>query len=135
ALVEKATRSGKLRATTSAGEALRDADIVMACVGTPSERNGNLGLDQLKRAVEEIAASLAGRSKPLTVAIRSTVFPGTCEEVVIPALARFPQVSVVSNPEFLREGSAVKDFREPSLVVVGGSDAAAVRKIASLYDG
>jgi len=84
--------------------------------------------------VEEIAASLAGRSKPLTLAIRSTVFPGTCEEVVIPAFAKFPQVSVVSNPEFLREGSAVKDFREPSLVVVGGSDSAAVRKVAALYD-
>jgi GDP-mannose 6-dehydrogenase len=133
ALVESGTRSGRLRAITSAGEALRDADIVMACVGTPSERNGNLGLDQMKRAVEEIAASLAGRSKPLTVAIRSTVFPGTCEEVVIPALARFPQVSVVSNPEFLREGSAVRDFREPSLVVVGGSDRAAVRAVAALY--
>ena len=135
ALVESGIRSGCLRATTSAGEALRDADIVMACVGTPSERNGNLGLDQLKRAVEEIAASLTGRSKPLTLAIRSTVFPGTCEEVVIPALAKFPQVSVASNPEFLREGSAVKDFREPSLVVVGGSDPAAVRRVASLYDG
>jgi GDP-mannose 6-dehydrogenase len=134
ALVESGVRSGNLRATTSAGDPLRDADIVMACVGTPSERNGNLGLDQLKRAVEEIAASLAGRSKPLTLAIRSTVFPGTCEEVVIPALAKFPQVSVVSNPEFLREGSAVRDFREPSLVVVGGSDPAAVRKVASLYD-
>ena len=133
-LVERGVRSGNLRAITSAGEALRDADIVMACVGTPSERNGNLGLDQLKRAVEEIAASLAGRSKPLTLAIRSTVFPGTCEEVVIPALAKFPTVSVVSNPEFLREGSAVRDFREPSLVVVGGSDAGAVRKVAALYD-
>jgi GDP-mannose 6-dehydrogenase len=134
ALVASGIRTGCLRATTSATEALRDADIVMACVGTPSERNGNLGLDQLKRAVEEIAASLAGRSKPLTVAIRSTVFPGTCEEVVIPALARFPQVSVVSNPEFLREGSAVRDFREPSLLVVGGSDAGAVRGVAGLYE-
>ena len=134
ALVESGTSSGRLRATTSAGEALRDADIVMACVGTPSERNGNLGLDQLKRAVEEIAASLTGRSKPLTVAIRSTVFPGTCEEVVIPALAKFSQVSVVSNPEFLREGSAVRDFREPALVVVGGMDPRAVRVVASLYD-
>jgi GDP-mannose 6-dehydrogenase len=133
-LVENGVRSGNLRATTSAADPLREADIVMACVGTPSERNGNLGLDQLKRAVEEIAASLAGRSKPLTLAIRSTVFPGTCEEVVIPAFAKFPQVSVVSNPEFLREGSAVKDFREPSLVVVGGSDSAAVRKVAALYD-
>jgi len=134
ALVANGVRSGNLRATTSAADPLRDADIVMACVGTPSERNGNLGLDQLKRAVEEIAGSLTGRSKPLTLAIRSTVFPGTCEEVVIPALAKFPQVSVVSNPEFLREGSAVKDFREPSLVVVGGSDPAAVRRVASLYD-
>jgi GDP-mannose 6-dehydrogenase len=134
ALVENGVRSGNLRATTSASDPLRDADIVMACVGTPSERNGNLGLDQLKRAVEEIAASLAGRSKPLTLAIRSTVFPGTCEEVVMPALAKFPQVSIVSNPEFLREGSAVRDFREPSLIVVGGSDLAAVRKVASLYD-
>ena len=58
ALVESGVRSGCLRATTSASEPLRDADIVMACVGTPSERNGNLGLDQLKRAVEEIAARL-----------------------------------------------------------------------------
>jgi len=134
ALVESGVRSGNLRATTDAGDPLRDADIVMACVGTPSERNGNLGLDQLKRAVEQIAASVAGRSKPLTVAIRSTVFPGTCEEVVIPALAKSPHVTVVSNPEFLREGSAVRDFREPSLVVVGGSDPAAVRKVAALYD-
>lgn len=134
ALVESGVRSGNLRATTAAGDPLRDADIVMVCVGTPSERNGNLGLDQLKRAVEQIAASMAGRSKPLTVAIRSTVFPGTCEEVVIPALAKSPQVTVVSNPEFLREGSAVRDFREPSLVVVGGSDPAAVRKVAALYD-
>jgi len=135
ALVESGVRTGCLRATTSAGDAVRQADVVMVCVGTPSERNGNLGLDQLKRAVEEIAASLAGGSKPVTVAIRSTVFPGTCEEVVLPALARLPQVSVVSNPEFLREGSAVRDFREPSLVVVGGSDPRAVRAVAALYDG
>lgn len=135
ALVESGVRSGCLRATTAAGEAARDADIVMVCVGTPSERNGNLGLDQMKRAVEEIAASVAGRTKPLIVAIRSTVFPGTCEDVIIPALARLPHVNVVSNPEFLREGSAVRDFREPSLVVVGGSDPASVRSVAGLYDG
>ena len=135
ALVESGIRSGCLRATISAGEAVRDADIVMVCVGTPSERSGNLGLDQMKRAVEEIAASVGGRTRPLIVAIRSTVFPGTCEDVIIPALARLPHVSVVSNPEFLREGSAVRDFREPSLVVVGGSDPAAVRAAAALYDG
>jgi GDP-mannose 6-dehydrogenase len=83
--------------------------------------------------MEEIARQLSGRAKPLIVAIRSTVFPGTCEEVVLPALAGHSQVGVVSNPEFLREGSAVKDFLEPSLVVVGGSDDAAVRQVSELY--
>src|SRR5689334_15536939 len=133
-LVESGVKTGRLRATTSATEAEKDADVVMVCVGTPSERNGNLGLDQMRRAIEEIAASQAGRTIRLTVAIRSTVFPGTCEEVVIPALAGVKNVSVVSNPEFLREGSAVRDFREPSLVVVGGDDAGSVRAVASLYD-
>ena len=56
------------------------------------------------------------------MAVRSTVFPGTCEEIVIPALAGNPGVTVVSNPEFLREGSAVREFMEPSLLVVGGND-------------
>jgi GDP-mannose 6-dehydrogenase len=134
ALVANGIRTNNLRATTSASEALPDADVVLVCVGTPSERNGNLGLDQLKRAVEEIAASQTGRTKRLTVAIRSTVFPGTCEEIVIPGFSRLPHVSVVSNPEFLREGVAVRDFREPSLIVVGGDDPAAVKAVASLYD-
>lgn len=66
--------------------------------------------------------------------VRSTVFPGTCEEVVAPALGDKSKYRLVSNPEFLREGSAVKDFVEPSLVVVGGEDACAVRRVAALYD-
>ncbi len=134
-LVRETAAGGRLRATTSVAEGLRDADIALICVGTPSERNGNLGLEQLRRVTAEIAVSLAGRTRPLVVAVRSTVFPGTCEEVVKPALAGRAQVSVVSNPEFLREGIAVADFMEPSLVVVGGDDAAAVRRVAALYDG
>ena len=113
--------SGLLSATTSPEEALADADIALVCVGTPSERNGNLGLDQVRRVVEQIAATLPKRTKPLIFAMRSTVFPGTLEEVVLPVLAGH-NVALVSNPEFLREGSAVKDFMEPSLIVVGGSD-------------
>jgi GDP-mannose 6-dehydrogenase len=133
-VIRPAIRSGRLSATNSADDALHDADIALLCVGTPSERNGNLGLDQLRRVVEDIASRLKGRSKPLIVTIRSTVFPGTCEEVVMPAFAGYPQVSVVSNPEFLREGCAVRDFMEPSLVVVGGSDKESVRKVAAIYD-
>ncbi|MGH9584173.1 MAG: nucleotide sugar dehydrogenase, partial [Bryobacteraceae bacterium] len=110
-----------------------EADIALVCVGTPSEKNGNLGLGQLRRVVEEIAGTLASRTKPLIVAIRSTVFPGTCEDVVIPALQRHPLAKVVSNPEFLREGVAVRDFMEPSLIVVGGDDPQSVRQVAGLY--
>ena len=88
-LVRENIAAGRLSASTSA-DAIANADIALVCVGTPSEKNGNLGLDQLRRAVGEIATQVAGRveshagsrAKPLIVAIRSTVFPGTCEEVV-----------------------------------------------------
>lgn len=125
--------AGRLNATTSAAEALAEADAALICVGTPSERNGNLSLDQLRRVVAGIAACLRKRPRPLILAIRSTVFPGTCEQVVIPEIADCEGVTVVSNPEFLREGIAVKDFVEPGLLVVGGSDQASVRRIADLY--
>jgi GDP-mannose 6-dehydrogenase len=77
------------------------------CVGTPSERNGNLGLDQLRRATEDVAAACAGRTKPLVLAIRSTVFPGTCEQVVMPAVSGIDALRVVTNerdPDGRREG-------------------------------
>jgi len=134
ALLSETVANGRLSASTSAADGLRDADIALICVGTPSEKNGNLGLDQIRRIVAEIHSLLPGRTKGLIVAIRSTVFPGTCEEVVLPALDFEGQdVTVVSNPEFLREGVAVKDFFEPSLIVVGGENPAAVRKVAGLY--
>jgi GDP-mannose 6-dehydrogenase len=135
ALVKESAAAGRLTATTSTAEAIQDADVALVCVGTPSERNGNLGLDQLRRATEDVAAACAGRSKPLVLAIRSTVFPGTCEQVVMPVVSGIDAIRVVANPEFLREGVAVKDFLEPALVVVGGSDQKAVERVASLYAG
>jgi GDP-mannose 6-dehydrogenase len=106
-LVREAVSSGRLSASVSLADALADADVALVCVGTPSEKNGNLGLDQLRRVSEEIAKLLPGRTKPLVVAVRSTVYPGTCEDVVLAAMGGSPMVSVVSNPEFLREGAAV----------------------------
>jgi GDP-mannose 6-dehydrogenase len=132
-LVRQGKDSGLLSATTSLPEGLSQADIAFVCVGTPSEKNGNLGLDQLRRVVGEVAEHLPSRTKPLIVAIRSTVFPGTCEDVVLPVLMAHPNVEVVSNPEFLREGIAVHDFMEPSLVVVGGRNINAVKKVAGIY--
>ncbi|HVX65433.1 MAG TPA: nucleotide sugar dehydrogenase [Bryobacteraceae bacterium] len=132
-LVRDNVAAGRLTASTSMGAALEAADVVLICVGTPSERNGNLGLGQLQRVCEEIGKAVAARERPLIVAVRSTVFPGTAEQVVAPALGHPERVSIVSNPEFLREGAAVRDFIEPSLVVVGGDDRAAVERVAALY--
>jgi GDP-mannose 6-dehydrogenase len=130
-LVRENVAAGRLKATTSLADAVQKADIALVCVGTPSEKSGNLGLDQLRRVLGEIGQTISNRKKPLIVAIRSTVFPGTCEEVVMPALGT--GAIVVSNPEFLREGVAVKDFMEPSLIVVGGADRAAVEFAANIY--
>ena len=132
-IVRNTVASGHLTASLSLEAVLADADVVLICVGTPSERNGNLGLDQVRRVCQEIADISMDRSKPLVVAVRSTVFPGTCDEVVIPIFAKCPRLTVVSNPEFLREGVAVDDFIDPSLLVVGGHDVAAVQRVASLY--
>jgi GDP-mannose 6-dehydrogenase len=131
-MIAKHAATGRLTATTVTAEAIADADIAILCVGTPSERNGNLGLGQIRRACEEIAAAIADRDRPLIVTIRSTVFPGTCQEVVMPALGQANAV-IVANPEFLREGTAVKDFMEPALVVAGSDDEEAARTVASLY--
>jgi GDP-mannose 6-dehydrogenase len=133
ALVKENVAAGRLAACVSTAEAIADADIALLCVGTPSERNGNLRLDQLRRASEDLAAACAKRERPLVIGVRSTVFPGTCEQVVMPAFARLGGVSIVANPEFLREGAAVADFMKPALIVVGGSDPAAIRSVARLY--
>ncbi len=132
-LITKHLGTGLLTATQSTGDALREADYAFLCVGTPSAPNGNLNLDYLRKVSSDIAANLGGRSKPLTVVVRSTVFPGTCDEVVAPALNGL--AAVVANPEFLREGTAVKDFMEPSLVVVGSHDRTAAERVAALYNG
>ncbi len=134
-IVEETVAAGRLAATTILEEALAEADVAMVCVGTPSDKNGNLSLEQLHRVAEQIAAFLPQRNRPLTVAIRSTVWPGTCEDLYERFFHRSPLVRVVSNPEFLREGSAVKDFLEPSLLVVGGTDESAVEQVAALYAG
>lgn len=127
--------SGRLTATLELPDAIRDADVALLCVGTPSSENGDISLEQLRRVCMEIAPELDGRQKPLIVAVRSTSFPGTGEDVVGPALGNHPLAPVVSNPEFLREGCAVKDFMEPSLLVVGSSSPEAAAAVADLYQG
>lgn len=132
-VVADAVKSKTLTATMSGAAALNTADVAMICVGTPSQRDGNLKTEYLSSASLEIGESLKNRTstKPLTVAVRSTMFPGTCEEVVAPHVGN--KAAIVVHPEFMREGNALHDFRNPPLLVFGGDDSAALAMVASLY--
>ena len=132
-LLDNVVSAGRLSATTAVGEAISFADIVMLCVGTPSAKNGNQSTEQIERVAADIAASIGDRDRPLVVAVRSTVFPGTCEELVAKVVGHPERISIISHPEFLREGTAIRDFMEPSLIVAGGPEPARSR-IAALYE-
>ena len=131
-IVREVCSNGLLTASRTLGPALEKSSIALVCVGTPSGLDGNLSLVQMKHVAAEIAGLIANRTEPLIVAIRSTVFPGTCE-MLAEMIGHRDRVSVVSNPEFLREGTAVKDFRFPTLLVVGGKNPAVVERVAALY--
>lgn len=132
-VIGHAVRGGRLSATTKLADVLDSADIAFVCVGTPSDENGNPALEQLHRVCREIATCARSRSKRLIVAVRSTVFPGTCDDLNDEFFKDNPAIELVANPEFLREGNAVHDFMEPSLIVVGGNDRAPVEALAQVY--
>ena len=134
-LIKKNVSEGRLKAGPLEESTLANADVVLLCVGTPSQANGNIDLSHLRRVSEDIASLLRPRTKPLAITVRSTVFPGSCESLLESVFAGIKDVAIVSNPEFLREGTAVKDFMEPSLVVVGGSSEDAAKSVAELYAG
>jgi len=138
-IIEESVRKGKLRATQDASEAIRATDISFICVGTPSQPNGNLDLRYIRRICEQIGQALQTKDERHIVVIRSTILPGTMRKVVIPTLEEFSgkragaDFGVCSNPEFLREGSAVRDFRCPPKTVIGEMDKASGDLLATLY--
>jgi len=139
-ILREAVEAGRLRATTDAGEAIRETECSLICVGTPSRSNGSLDLSQIHRVCQEIGSFLGEKSDPHVVVVRSTVLPGSVEGVLIPALEESSRksvsdgFSVAVNPEFLREGESVHDFYHPSRVVIGASDPEAASKVGDLYD-
>lgn len=139
ALLAEAVGSGALRVTGSAADGLVDSDVSIVCVGTPSAAGGSTDLRQVRRVVGEIGQVLAGSDRPHTVVIRSTVPPGTVDEVVRPLLEESSgrrvgtDLQVAMCPEFLREGTSVTDFFHPPFLVVGG-ERAAVQVVRELFD-
>ncbi len=140
ALVERTVAGGTLHATTSCAEAVEAAELSLVCVGTPSTARGAADLTYIRRAVDDIAAAVqagpAAASGRHSVVIRSTVPPGTIEDVVIPALAAAAGPVVLGAamcPEFLREGTGVADFYAPPMIIVGTSDAAVGETVTSAF--
>jgi GDP-mannose 6-dehydrogenase len=140
-LIAEGHRAGLLRATTSAAEAVRSTSISLVCVGTPSQANGSLDLSHMKRVCEEIGQALREKESHHVVVLRSTMLPGTTEDLLIPILEQHSGKKVGSgfdvcyNPEFLREGSSVYDFYNPPKIVVGESSPGTGDSLLSLYAG
>ena len=124
-LLQAARQEGRLSATTHAEEAVMNSQVSIICVGTPSLQSGGLNLDFVRKVSEQIAAILQRSGKPHVILFRSTMLPGSTRQMVtdfFETLRDSGQVRIYYCPEFLREGTAVKDFRTPSLAVVGTHD-------------
>ena len=138
-LIRDNTANGRLRATTSTKEAVDATDLSLICVGTPSRKNGSLDLAYLERVCEQIGEALQDKPDYHVVVVRSTVLPGTTHGVVIPALERTSGkkygigFGVTVNPEFLREGTAIQDFRHPPMTLVGHNYRSDAEPTESLY--
>src|SRR5689334_7581036 len=138
-LIEASAANGSLRATTSTDEAVQATDLSLLCVGTPSRKNGSLDLSYLERVCEQIGSALTEKADYHVVVVRSTVLPGTTHELVIPTLERASGkkygtgFGVTVNPEFLREGTAIHDFRHPPLTLVGHNYTSDAAPTEALY--
>ncbi|MGH9088893.1 MAG: nucleotide sugar dehydrogenase, partial [Acidimicrobiales bacterium] len=139
-LVQAGVAAGRLRATTDAGEALAGAAVSLVCVGTPSSPTGGPDLRAVERVVGDIAALVAAEQKDdrqrHALVVRSTVPPGTVEEVLAPLCAERTgapdTVGIGMCPEFLREGSAIADFSDAPLTVVGTHDPRVAETVGEL---
>ena len=138
-IIAAAVKGGQLRAMQDPVGAIRDTELSFVCVGTPSQVNGNLDLTYIRRVCEEIGLGLASKAARHTVVIRSTILPGTMRRIVIPVLEEYSGkqagigFGVCNNPEFLREGSAVMDFKFPAKTIIGELEQAGGDTLASLY--
>jgi GDP-mannose 6-dehydrogenase len=140
-LTAEMVASGRLSVTDDARRAVLDSDATIVCVGTPSSAGGGLSTQYVESVTDEIGVALAEKDGWHVVVYRSTMLPGTCEDLLIPRLEKSSgktvgvDFGVCVNPEFLREGSSVRDFFDPPKTVVGESDQRSGDLVAQLYDG
>jgi GDP-mannose 6-dehydrogenase len=138
-IIAKAVAEKRLWATTNVADSIKDTELSIVCVGTPSERNGSLDLRYIRNCCEEIGRALRNKSSWHNVTIRSTILPGTMRNIIIPMLEESSgkkagvDFGICNNPEFLREGTAVYDYRNPPKTVIGEIDARSGDVLAGLY--
>lgn len=137
-LIAKGYAEGRISATKNYKDAVNNSDISFICVGTPSADNGHLNLNYIYQTAKEIGEALKEKNGFHIVVIRSTVFPGTnskISEIIENESGKYrnQDFAVVSNPEFLREGTAVKDYLNPPLTVLGSSNENAISIMKELY--
>jgi GDP-mannose 6-dehydrogenase len=139
-MIASTVREGRLRATDDVARAVCETELSLVCVGTPSQSNGNLDLSYIRRVCEEIGAVLRKKKVRHVVVIRSTILPGTMHNIVIPVLEETSGreaglgFGVCHNPEFLREGSSVRDFYAPPKTVIGQVDKCSGDMLMQLYE-
>lgn len=140
-LLTEGLAKGLISAHTSIGDKLGDCDMAIVCVGTPSAPDGSHNMSYIAEVSRQIARALP-EGHNITVVYRSTIRPGSMEYLISPIFegemgeARFAeQVELVYNPEFLREGSAIKDYFEPPKIVVGTKDGSPSARMNALNEG
>ena len=141
AMLTRILETGRLSVTDSAAAAVEASELSMVCVGTPSRGNGSLDTQYIERVIEQIGAALRNRPDYHVIAIRSTLIPGALGQRLIPRLEAASgrtagdRWGICINPEFLREGSAIKDFQKPPLTLVGQFDERSGDVVAGAYAG
>jgi GDP-mannose 6-dehydrogenase len=139
AIIAEQVAAGRLRAATDVAAAVRHTDLVLVCVGTPSQPNGGIDLKFIRRVCEQIGTTLRHHHGAPVIVMRSTMLPGTMRDVVIPQLEKHSgkkageEFGVCINPEFLREGTAVHDYYHPPKTVIGEMNRASGDLLAALY--
>lgn len=138
-LIANVVEGGRLSATTDSTRAISESALSLVCVGTPSNQNGSLHLRHIEQVCTEIGAALKTKNERHIVVIRSTMLPGTIQNTVIPILEKTSgrkaviDFGICINPEFLREGSSLKDYHAPPFTLIGADDEETINAVRSLY--